>query len=216
MSVKKFLIRLVQGAILMVLPFMLLIRVAVLMYEHYHFRGWFCLLIGSMISAAILFTYLYYFQERFFAKTLNYRQFQRNYAILLGIVILYCINSTWSVSIANVKEMEVKQEFKNLHPILRLSISTLILFEKDIILTDAERKREDYREMGLPSKKYSLHYEQSSGYAHAVDIRTKGHSWLRNKLIQAYFELMGFNTLIHKGTAEHLHVSLSSVDSQGI
>lgn len=163
-----------------------------------------------------MFGYFLYIRNHFVKQTFQPKILQRNYGITLFIVLMYCANGVWSISAANVKEAAVKQEFKTLHPIVRLSISTLILLEKDLILTDAERKPEDYQQMGLASKNHSLHYTQSTGYAHAVDIRTKGHGWLRNKLIQGYFNMMGFNTLVHKGTAEHLHVSLKSVDSRGI
>lgn len=198
------------------LPFVLLIRVAVWFHDQYHGFAWISVLFGAAVTALVLFLYVMYVQNHFVKKELKLKALQRNYAITLAVVLIYCANGAWSISAVNVKEAAVKQEFKTLHPILRLSISTLILFEKDLILTDAERKPEDYQQMGLASKNYSLHYEQSSGYAHAVDIRTKGHSWLRNKLIQGYFEMMGFNTLVHVGTAEHLHVSLQSVDSEGI
>lgn len=215
-SVQMLLLRLLQLFLLAALPFILLIRVAVWFHEQYHGFAWVSVLFGAAVTALVLFLYVMYVRNHFVKKELSPKTLQRNYAITLAIVLIYCANGAWSISAANVKEEAVKQEFRTLHPILRLSISTLILLEKDLILTDAERKPEDYEQMGLASKNHSLHYEQSSGYAHAVDIRTKGHGWLRNKLIQGYFEMMGFNTLMHKGTAEHLHVSLRSVDSKGI
>lgn len=215
-SLKTLLIRLIGLGMLLALPFIILIRVAVWCHEHYHVAAWMSLFFGILFTAALLFLYVTYLQSKIIPKTFSPKMMQRNYAIALTLVLLYCANGVWSISTANVKEATVKQEFRSLHPILRLSISTLILLDKDLILTDAERKPEDYREMGLASKRQSLHYEQSTGYAHAVDIRTKGHSWIRNILIRAYFRLMGFNTLVHTGTAEHLHVSLSSVDTEGI
>lgn len=215
-SIKVLIIRLLVLLALLALPFVILIRIAIWCHEQYHIAAWMSLFFGVLFTAALLFLYVTYLQSKFIHKTFSPKMMQRNYALALTMVLLYCANGVWSISAANVKERAVKQEFRSLHPILRLSISTLILLDKDLILTDAERKPEDYREMGLDSKRQSLHYEQSTGYAHAVDIRTKGHSWVRNKLIQAYFRLMGFNTLVHAGTAEHLHVSLSSVDTEGI
>ena len=79
-------------------------------------------------------------------------------------------------------------------------------------MTDANRQPEDYRKMGLKSKKNSLHYQQSNGFVHAFDVRTKNRSWLRNGLLQLYFKAMGFNTLRHGGTGDHLHISLKSRD----
>lgn len=215
-SLKMLAFRVLKLFALAALPFVLLIRIAVWFHEQYQALAWMSVFFGALITAAVLFFYVTYVQNQFVKKTLSPKILQRNYALTLAVVLMYCANGVWSISAANVKETAVKQEFKTLHPILRLSISTLILFEKDLILTDAERKPEDYKHLGLASKNHSLHYEQSTGYAHAVDIRTKGHTWIRNKLIQGYFEIMGFNTLVHIGTAEHLHVSLQSVDSDGI
>ncbi|MEL6925882.1 MAG: hypothetical protein AAFO94_17705, partial [Bacteroidota bacterium] len=70
--------------------------------------------------------------------------------------------------------------------------------------------KEDYKRMGLKTKRHSLHYQQPSGFVHAVDLRTNNRSWLRNFLLRSYFQLMGFNTLRHGGTGDHLHVSILS------
>jgi len=53
-----------------------------------------------------------------------------------------------------------------------------------------------------------LHYPQPDGYVHAIDLRTAGRGFVRNRLVQAYFWSMGFVTLRHVGTADHLHVEL--------
>jgi hypothetical protein len=62
--------------------------------------------------------------------------------------------------------------------------------------------------MGLPVHDSSLHYAQPDGYVHAVDLRTIGRREVKNRLVQLYFALMGFATLRHVGTADHLHVEL--------
>src|SRR6266567_1436245 len=54
----------------------------------------------------------------------------------------------------------------------------------------------------------SLHYVQRDGYAHAADLRTAGRGELKNRLVQVYFWSMGFATLRHVGTGDHLHVEL--------
>ena len=112
----------------------------------------------------------------------------------------------------NFKSEGIKNEIRKVHPILRLSLSTLIHLDSGLIITDADRQPEDYKKMGLPSKSHSLHYKQSNGYAHAIDLRTRGRGEFRNFLIKSYFQLMGFNTLRHGGTGDHLHVSLISHD----
>ena len=111
-----------------------------------------------------------------------------------------------------MKNTSLKKEITKVHPILRLSISTITYLDNGLIITDANRQPEDYRKMGLKTKKHSLHYKQKNGYAHALDLRTQGRSEWRNALIRGYFWLMGFNTLRHGGTGDHLHVSLLSHD----
>jgi hypothetical protein len=75
-------------------------------------------------------------------------------------------------------------------------------------LTDATRKPEDYKSMGLPTNKHSLHYKQIDGYAYAIDIRTNNRSELRNIFLPVYFYILGFKTDRHIGTGDHLHVSM--------
>jgi hypothetical protein len=92
------------------------------------------------------------------------------------------------------------------HPLLRIAVSTLILVDRDAVITDLARTADDYPRMGLPIHPRSLHYRQEDGWVHAVDLRTRGP--LRSLLVEWYFRAMGFDTLRHVGTADHLHVAL--------
>jgi hypothetical protein len=89
-----------------------------------------------------------------------------------------------------------------------MSVGTFLLVDDGLLITDLSRHPSDYEAMGLPVKSHSLHYRQADGYVHAFDLRTKGHSWLRNQLMDGYFTILGFRTLRHVGTADHLHVAL--------
>ena len=95
-----------------------------------------------------------------------------------------------------------------LHPLLRLGASALILMDSDAVITDAGRTPDFYRRMGLPPNEASLHLEQESGFVHALDLRTIGRPEWRNRAAEIAFRAMGFHTLRHVGTADHLHVSL--------
>jgi hypothetical protein len=212
---RKFLFRLLKITFLLVLPFVVLIRTAVYLLEQYNFLPWLALLGGVLASAILIFIYLVYVQAWVRGALGNFRSMRRTYWLALAMVTVYCLPALFYISNSNTKQQQVADEFTSLHPILRLSISTLVFLDKGLILTDASRLPEDYGRMGLPDKRNSLHYTQSTGYAHAVDIRTRGHSELRNGLIAIYFRLMGFNTLRHVGTADHLHVSISSPDRKG-
>ena len=137
---------------------------------------------------------------------------KRRGGLAMIIVLLYCIHGIFYLSGNNMKSNSLEKEITKVHPILRLSVSTIVHLDKKLIITDANRLPEDYRKMGLKTKKHSLHYKQSNGYAHALDLRTQGRSEWRNALVKGYFWLMGFNTLRHGGTGDHLHVSLMSHD----
>ena len=212
---RSFIYHSIKILLLLVLPFIVLIRGAVFFHEQYVLTPWIALIGGVMFSAILIFFYIVYIQAHFTGKLGTAKQMRRSYWLGLTIMTVYCIPALLFLSAANAKHSEVKNEFTSLHPVLRLGISTLVFIERDLLITDAKRQPEDYNKMGLPKKKNSLHYKQSDGYAHAIDIRTIGHSEFRNKLVERYFSLMGFNTLRHVGTADHLHVSIKSHDRPG-
>jgi len=112
------------------------------------------------------------------------------------------------LSSANAKSERVRAYYASLHPLLRVGLSTLIVFDRDAVITDLARLPADYPAMGLPINDGTLHYVQRDGYAHAADLRTAGRGFLRNRLVQLYLWSMGFSTLRHVGTADHLHVEL--------
>lgn len=197
---------------MIVLPFVALIRGAVFFHVNYETHAWLSIVGGILMSAFILSIYFIFIQARLKGNSGNIR---KKYRTALILVLVYCLPSVLYISAANAKHAEVKNEFTDLHPVLRLGISTVIFLDNDLLLTDAKRIPEDYKKMGLKTKAHSLHYKQSDGYAHAVDIRVNGRSWLRNGLLKLYFAAMGFNTLRHHGTADHLHVSLLSHDRPG-
>jgi hypothetical protein len=80
--------------------------------------------------------------------------------------------------------------------------------DESLLITDLSRHPSDYEAMGLSVNPQSLHYPQADGYVHALDLRTKGRGEVRNLLMQGYFAALGFRTLRHEGTADHLHVAL--------
>ena len=108
----------------------------------------------------------------------------------------------------NAKSDEVHGYFLSVHPILRVALSTVILGDPDLVITDMTRVRADYGRMGLPVNDHTMHYVQRDGWVHAVDLRTQGRSEIVNRAVQLYFWGMGFSTLRHVGTADHLHVQL--------
>lgn len=193
--------------LVLALPFWALVRGSVFLYHDYGLPTWLALLGGMFFGGIVISLYLWVLQQQLGIQQASLRWIA-GFAFLL--VLSYTGYTTLLPSGKNLKNQEVFQEFDDLHPLLRLGTGTLIWLDSDVLVTDLSRKPEDYQRMGLPHKNFSLHFiQEESGYAHALDLRTKSRSWLANFLTEQYFRLMGFSTLRHVGTADHLHVSLA-------
>lgn len=209
---KYLLYNLFKLTLILILLFVLLIRGAVFLHENYQLYAWFSVIGGVLVSGFLIFIYIIFIHGRFTGKLGNSKTLKFSYWVALILVLTYCVPALLFLSKSNSKHTEVQKEFTSLHPILRLGISTVIQLDRGLIITDANRNPEDYRKMGLPTKNHSLHYKQTNGFSHAIDIRVKGRSEVRNWFLEQYFRMMGFNTLRHFGTEDHLHVSLLSHD----
>jgi hypothetical protein len=187
------------------LPFIALVKVAVFLYQH---EGWptaFALTGGVACTAGVVTAYGTWAWHRITGRV-RLALIARRFA--LPLVVAYCGYTLIYLSSANAKSERVRAYYASLHPLLRVALSTLILVDRDAVITDLARRPEDYQAMGLPPNDGSLHYVQSDGYAHAADLRTAGRGMVKNRLIQLYFWSMGFETLRHMGTGDHLHVEL--------
>jgi len=202
------LLKILRVVLITVLPFFILIRGATFMHNQHNLGPWISLLGGGAITAFLLFIYMTFIYRRFTKKFGDSDNLKRRSLFALALVVLYCGYGLFFISSDNFKNPALKSEITDLHPILRMGVSTFILMDKDMIITDARRVPEDYRKMGLKTAKSSLHYKQKDGYAYALDLRTNNRNETRNKIMQWYFKLLGFNTLRHVGTDDHLHVSL--------
>lgn len=195
--------------LVIVLPFILLIRVSVFMYAQFDLNPWLCLAIGAVPTFILTFIYLNRITKAFSSKkktTEGARKINLRIAIVLvGGFVAYTV---FFLSGNNAKTTQVKGEYHSVHPLLRTTVGTLAIFDRDMVITDMSRVPEDYQDMGLATKGRSLHYPQSDGYVHALDLRTNDRAEWRNTALLWYFELMGFNTLRHIGSGDHLHVSL--------
>lgn len=217
---KRFLLRslsfFAQLSLMVLLPFFVLIRGSVWLYEQYQWPSWLALLAMLGVVFLLLLIYVAMVYDAIRGPGRMTRRSIRFKALLVLVLMLSFVGYTlFNLSGQNAKGEAVRAEYTSLHPLLRLSVGTLVLLDSELLVTDMSRSAHDYQRMGLPALQRSLHYPQSDGYAHAMDLRTRDRSELRNRLLAAYFWLMGFNTLRHVGTADHLHVSLSSPDAPG-
>jgi hypothetical protein len=199
--------------LLILFPFAILIRSATYIHNQYDVFSMTSLLAASIFTTILLFIYFSFFYGKLTGRFGDFNAMKRRALIAFLMVAVYSLHGILFFSSSNLKNPALKSEINGLHPILRLGMSTLVYIDNDLIITDATRAPEDYKKMGLPTKRASLHYTQeSSNYAHAVDIHTKNRGEWKNFLVKKYFDLLGFNTLRHGGTADHLHVSIKSHD----
>ena len=208
----RFLIRIIKWLFVLILPFVALIRGAVYFHSNYNMGPWISLAAGVFITVVLLILYMTVIHGMFSSTLGSIRAFKRRTYIALLMLVGYCIHGLFFISSGNLKHSALSNELRELHPIVRMAVSTIIIIDKDLVITDASRKSSDYEKMGLPVNERSLHYPQKDGYAYAIDLRTRERSFTRNVLLQNYFRMMGFRTLKHTGTAPHLHISLKPAE----
>jgi hypothetical protein len=187
------------------LPFLALVRTAVYLYEREHTPVVLALLGGIACTTAIVALYGAWLSHRLTGR-MRFSLIARR--IALPVALSFCGYALLYLSSAHAKSDRVQAYYLSLHPLLRVALSTVILIDHDLMVTDLARRPADYAAMGLPVRDGSLHFIQADGYAHAADLRTAGRGELTNRLVQVYFWSMGFATLRHMGTADHLHVEL--------
>lgn len=197
--------RVALAFLLAVVPFILLIRGGVFAYHQWGLGPWPSLAVSASATVLLLALYAWAMGRRLRAGKGLKRLLTRGAA---AIGLAYVAYSLLYVGGANVKSEEVRAEYASLHPLLRVAASTLILADPESVITDAGRTPDFYRRMGLSPNESSLHFEQEDGFVHALDLRTTGRPEWRNRAIELAFWALGFHSLRHKGTADHLHVSL--------
>jgi hypothetical protein len=190
-------------------PFVAMIRGAVFGYQQ-QWPLFLALAAGFLAAFCVLFVYVTwaYFRVAGLDTAYGVRTFRTKALLVLLGLSLFQGYVLLSPDPAHVKSDEVHAEYSQPHPPLRTTIATIVLVDEHLLVTDLSRHPDDYAAMGLATNPRSLHYPQADGYVHAVDLRTKGHYEVRNLLLRGYFAALGFRTLRHVGTADHLHVAL--------
>lgn len=208
-SLRALPLRMVKWLVVLVLlatlPFAVLIRGGVFAYQEWALGTWPAFGLAVAATALLLAIYAWALGRKLGAGK-GMRWIMTRGAI--GIAIAYAGYGLVYVASANVKTDEVRAEYARLHPLLRVSTSLLTLIDREAVITDASRTAADYFAMGLPVNEASLHFEQENGFVHALDLRTNGRPEWRNKAVELGFWALGFHSLRHVGTADHLHISL--------
>jgi hypothetical protein len=193
----------------LVLPFFLLIRASVFCQQQFELNLWLALGIGGLLTFLLLYYYLGWISRLIWGKKKADKRSPVGKLRVAAVVVAgFCLYGLLYLSARNAKTETIHGQYSTVHPFLRLAVSTLTIFDRDLVITDMSRTHANYNEMDLAPKKNSLHFPQSDGYVHAIDLRTNDRAEWRNSILKGYFWLMGFRTLRHVGTADHLHVSL--------
>ena len=195
----------VTSVLLAVLPFILLVRGGVFAYQQWGLGAWSSLAVSAAATALLLAFYGWVVSRRLGAGKRLRKFVTRVAALAAAAFVLY---SLVVIAGGNVKSDEVRAEYSRLHPLLRMAVSVFVLADADAVITDAARTPEFYARAGLPANESSLHLPQDDGFVHALDLRTINRREWRNLVAELAFRAMGFHTLRHVGTADHLHVSL--------
>ena len=192
-------------ALILALPFLVYVRSAVGLYSDGGLSPMLAVIGAGMVTAALLAVYAAWLSRRFKGRA---RAESVMRWVAIPTLVAWCVYSLLYLASANAKSDDVRREYRSMHPVLRIAVATAIMGDGSVVLTDSRRVAGDYTRMGLPVNQRTKHYAQKNGWVHAVDLRTNGRSEIRNRVLQAYFNLMGFQTLRHVGTADHLHVQL--------
>ena len=193
-----------KGAAVVVLPLLLYVRASVELY-HGGLAPWLAVAGAALVAmGSVAGMALWYARSR----GARARAMIALRWIAIPTLAAWCLFALFRLSSANTKSAGVREYFSLVNPVLRVAIATAILADPAVIVTDFGRSAADYARMGLPVNERTKHFLQRNGWVHAVDLRTIGRGEIRNRLLQAYFAVMGFQTLRHVGTADHLHVQL--------
>ncbi|HEY2852482.1 MAG TPA: hypothetical protein VGJ18_06525 [Gemmatimonadaceae bacterium] len=203
-TVAALFLALFKALALFALPFLVYVRASVSLYRH-GANPWIAILASAILTSGIVSGLVILIARRF-------RRRARVPTVVkwaaLPVVFTWCVYAAFYLSRVNVKSDDVRAYYSSVNPILRVALSTIVLVDPDLVVTDMGRVPHDYRRMHLPVNDRTKHYIQADGWVHAVDLRTRGRGVIRNRVVQLYFWSMGFSTLRHVGTADHLHVQL--------
>ena len=195
------------AALLAFLPFFVLVRVGTAAVQGWGLGGWTSLGLGALAVAAVLGLYAGVLGWKEEAWAGVWRVLRRGGLGLGGVVLVYGV--VW-VGPVMAEDQAVRAEYRALHPVLRLAAGPVFLADPGRVVTDPSRTVEDYRLLGLSEAEADLHFVQEDGSVHAVDFHTGGRAAWGNRTVELGFWLLGFHSLRHRGTADHIHVSLRS------
>ncbi len=193
--------------LLMVLPLLVLIKGTAMSY-YAEMSYLVSLFIGGFAAFLVLLTYMVAI-DRVAGRQIFFSLWVK-FGIAALCVMSFILYSMYVLNDENVKNRRIASQYTQTHPVLRLGLQSWSLFDRSLVITDIARSHSFYRRHRMRTYYRSLHFPQKhlDGKVYALDIRTKGRGKFRNWMTQVVFRMMGFGTLRHTGTADHLHIEL--------
>jgi hypothetical protein len=202
---RRFLWPAVQWMIALSLPFIVLTRGAMYAYQSMGWGTWPSIGLGFFGTMLVFLGYAAWLWKRSTGEGRLPRMVRR---MTVAVVAGYGMYGLLYLSTGNAESPELEDYYTSLHPIMRIGASTLLLFDRDAMVTDLDSTAEDYLQMGLPVREASLHFKLGDRYVRAMDLQTTGRSPSRNRFTAGYLRFMGFRNLHNVDSADHLHLSL--------
>lgn len=178
-------------------------RVQLLLLARSPQAGWWVTGAGALAAGLALAVVL--------ATVFTCRSLRRTAVLFAALPVLLLglgLTAAWRCPAARMKTPELAAEWGKLHPTLRLALRLAMLEDRQLVVTDVERDRQAYVDMGLAAPAASRHYAGPDAYVRGVDLRVADAGPLRNWARQGLLLIMGVDARRHVGTADHLHVTL--------
>ena len=109
-------LKILRVVLIIVLPFIFLIRGSSFIHNNYNLGAWISLSGGALITAFLLFIYMTYVYKRFTKKFGDSDNLKRRSLFALALVGLYCGYGLFFISSDNFKNPALKSEIHDLHP----------------------------------------------------------------------------------------------------
>src|SRR5258705_5214279 len=137
-------------ALIIALPFAVLVRGSVFFYEHGGTPVWLSLLTADILMGGVITAYAVWIARKFMRRGVRGgRALVMPLAkwVALPLVLFYCGYSLLYLASVNAKSAPVRAYYGSVDPLLHLALSTAILVDPAILITATSRVPADYAQI---------------------------------------------------------------------
>ena len=189
-------VALLKALAVVALPFLVYVRASVFLYRH-GAHPWIAILVSAILTVGIVSGFVILLARRFRGRA-------RVPTVVkwaaVPVVFTWCVYAAFYLSRVNVKSDDVRAYYSAVNPILRVALSTIVLVEPDLVVTDMGRVPASYRRMGLPVNHRTMHYRQPDGSTPPLTINNDGNTYAGLTLVKGPL-LLGSSLAAQNSTA---------------